>query len=492
MSEKSVIIIGAGLAGLSAGCFARANRYRTQIFEHHTLPGGVCTSWVRHGYTVDGCIHWLMGCRPTSSLYRLYEDLGVVGTVRFLRKDHFTTVIDQESGATVAVTSDLERLGRDLLRIASVDAGVITELLQAARDLQSVVPRFDGPPRQHGLSGDLIALKQMARYWTSVGTFAARRIRTPILRTVLESLFLAEMPLALLLITLGQLASGQLAVVEGGSQRFSDAIAVRYRELGGSLTYGAEVVEIVVEGGRAVGVRLADGATHRADVVVSAADGQSTIFRMLGGRFVDQSLLDRYRRWPRFAPVHLVSFGVADDLAGFDPALTLLLDAPFPSGGMVSHRLGVRIFNYDSTLAPSGKTVVQAMLQADWDHWDGLKDDRALYKIEKDRIAQEVLCRLDRHIPGLASKVEMTDVATPPTMWRYTRNHRGAFEGWLMTPEMLRVRVPKRLPGLENFFMAGQWVEPGGGIAPALASGKQVIQELCRGEGRLFTDTIAR
>ena len=51
MAEKSLIIIGAGLAGLSTGCYAQMNGYQSCIFEHHTAPGGVAAAWKRKGYT---------------------------------------------------------------------------------------------------------------------------------------------------------------------------------------------------------------------------------------------------------------------------------------------------------------------------------------------------------------------------------------------------------------------------------------------------------
>ena len=73
---KSVIIIGAGIAGLSAGCYLQMNGYRTQIFELHDKPGGLCASWKRNGYTIDGCIHWLLGARPGIDFYRFWEELG--------------------------------------------------------------------------------------------------------------------------------------------------------------------------------------------------------------------------------------------------------------------------------------------------------------------------------------------------------------------------------------------------------------------------------
>lgn len=79
MSGKKIIIIGAGLAGLSAGCYARMNGFETRIFELHTMSGGVCTSWKREGYHIDGCIHWLMGIKEGSALYRFYNELGITG-----------------------------------------------------------------------------------------------------------------------------------------------------------------------------------------------------------------------------------------------------------------------------------------------------------------------------------------------------------------------------------------------------------------------------
>ena len=64
---KSISIIGAGIAGLAAGCYGQMNGYDTQIFEMHNQPGGVCTAWKREDYTIDACIHWLVGSNPKSN-----------------------------------------------------------------------------------------------------------------------------------------------------------------------------------------------------------------------------------------------------------------------------------------------------------------------------------------------------------------------------------------------------------------------------------------
>ena len=66
-NSRSVMIIGAGIAGLSAGIYAQLNGYRSRIYEMHSLPGGLMTAWKRKGYTMDGCIHWLTGSSPKSN-----------------------------------------------------------------------------------------------------------------------------------------------------------------------------------------------------------------------------------------------------------------------------------------------------------------------------------------------------------------------------------------------------------------------------------------
>jgi phytoene dehydrogenase-like protein len=77
-------------------------------------------------------------------------------------------------------------------------------------------------------------------------------------------------------------------------------------------------------------------------------------------------------------------------------------------------------------------------------------------------------------------------VATPVTFRRYTNNWQGSFEGWLVTPENMLLQMKKTLPGLDNFYMAGQWVMPGGGLPAGLISGNHVVQILCKRDHRGF------
>jgi len=91
------------------------------------------------------------------------------------------------------------------------------------------------------------------------------RAEDPFLRRAFLGYFPASMGAFAFLFTLGYVADRNAGLPEGGSLAFARSIEQRYRDLGGTITYGARVERILVEGDQAVGVRLRDGAEHRAD-----------------------------------------------------------------------------------------------------------------------------------------------------------------------------------------------------------------------------------
>jgi len=130
---------------------------------------------------------------------------------------------------------------------------------------------------------------------------------------------------------------------------------------------------------------------------------------------------------------------------------------------------------------------VRVHFASDYNYWKKLKQDPERYKAEKEQIAEKVVALLDRRFPGLAAQVEMRDVATPMTWVRYTGNWRGSFEGWIETTKTIRMRMSQMLPGLKNFYMAGQWVQPGGSLPAVAMSGRNVTQIICKQDKKRFT-----
>ena len=498
----SIIIIGAGIAGLSAGCYGRMNGYRTHIFELHDKPGGLCTAWQRKDYTIDGCIHWLVGTNPGSSFNRIWRELGALKGKEIV--DHEVFIRFEGSGGKMFdLYTDVERLERHMKELAPADAALIEEFTGAVR----AISRVDMPmPKPREISSPLDGLKMLPRMLplvrpllkyrkTSIKTFAGR-FTDPLLHEAFSTFFdLPDFPLLGIMFTMAWLHNRDAGYPVGGSLEFSRAIEGRYLDLGGEITYGARVEKILVEKGRAVGVRLDDGSEHRAEVIVSAADGHATIFDMLEGRYADEKIRERYRSKPIFEPLVQVSLGVAAELPDEPPTVSFPLPSPVEVAGQKHDRMQVINHRFDPTQMPAGKTVLVTTFMTSYAYWEKLYEDRERYKEEKQRIADTVVTAIEGRFPATAGKVEVVDVATPITYKRYTNNWQGSFEGWLLTTgnmgESMVKGMDKTLPGLDGFYMIGQWVMPGGGLPPAAQSGRDVIQIICHKDKRPFTTTEA-
>ena len=498
---KSIVIIGAGVAGLAAGCYAQMNGYRSQIFELHDLPGGLCTAWERKDYIFDGCIHYLLGSAPGQPFHQLWRELGAVQDRPMVSVDEFMRVVDTD-GRTLILYVDPDRLEDHLLALAPGDVGPIRAFCAGVRKFagfdmftlketpRSVLRRFLDPRDAPRLALRLLPyLEPMLRWaFVSAEEFAGRW-RDPLLRRAWPLLFgWPQIPVMAAMSQLASMHSGNGAFPVGGSLAFSRALERRYLALGGQIHYGAQVDKILVEEDRAVGVRLYSDETVRADAVISAADGRGTIYDWLGGKYLSRRIAANYDGHLPLRSQIQVSLGVNRDFSAEPHWVTYLLDQPLTLAGEDRLDLGVKHYCFDPSLAPAGKSVIQCMIPSDYDYWQRIYG-RRLYDSEQDQVAGLLIDFLEARYPGFRAQVEVVDVATPLSFERYTGNWRGSVCGWLLSKETMRLLlrgIPKTLPGLEGLYLAGQWVEPGGMVPMAAASGRNAIQMLCARDGIAF------
>jgi phytoene dehydrogenase-like protein len=478
MTNPHLLIIGGGVAGLSAGCYGLRSGYRTTIVEHNRALGGVATAWQKGPYTIDGCIHWLTG----GPFARIYEDLGVIPAVPLHTLDTWLTYRDVRDGLEIPFTRDLDAFAARLTEVSKADADEIARLREACDQFVRIQPPLDAPElsslrERFRMFWDMrAALGPLVHFRQPIGTWAQKHLKSERLQRLFTRVLPETAPALFLLMVLGYLEHGFLSRPVGGTAAFRDALVGGFRKLGGNVLLDTTVEEVLVRNGRAAGVRVADGSMIDADVVISTASAPETVLSLLGGRYDAETTRERLEHWKLFDPIVLASYGV--ELPYREMPSTLLIDgiAPFTLGGKLNDRLYLRVYNDDPCFAPAGHTVVQAMLSADYEFW---ATRGSQYGSEKERAGAQVLSQLEPHFPSISSAVRMTDIATPRTYWATARAWRGAFEGWMPNSTSFFGHVSKTLCGLSGFYMAGQWVEPGGGIPTAAMSGRHAVQLAC-------------
>ena len=368
MAERSVVIVGGGIAGLSAGCYARMNGYRATILEMHKIPGGLCTAWKRKGYTFDISMHILTGSR-SGPFHEMWRELGVVGEREFHYHDEVTRIESKEHA--LSIRSDMASVERQMLAISPEDEKLIRELVSliGGRSLMGAASL-----KANELSGPLDTAKQIWAILPLMPSFFkcgdrtvqdfAERFRHPFLRKAVRMIIdtpnwpMVQFPL-ITMAGFGKEVWAESGVPIGGSQAVVFDMADKFRQLGGELECKARVEDVLIESDRAVGVRLVDGSEIHADAVIWAADGRTVIFDILGGRYVNETVRNMYDTWiPVRSLVH-VCLGVARDMSKEPARVSFELDEPITVAGETKRWLGVIHHSFDPTMAPPGKAAVE-------------------------------------------------------------------------------------------------------------------------------------
>jgi phytoene dehydrogenase-like protein len=493
-----VAVIGAGIAGLSTAVHARLAGLSARVFERHFLPGGLCTAWRRKGYTFDYCYEYFVGSEPRHGYHKIWRDLGVMDGRVFLRIESFGRYVGA-GGQVLDLYTDHHRLREHLLALSPEDAGMIRRLCRAMGRLRAFVMSEPSLTRD-GLPRFLRSLPALPTLMIWSGVFVREWcsfLKSPFLREAIPALIgWTDFPLLGPLMAFAWMSEGYAAYPLGGSLPVARAIEARALSLGADIVYRAGVRRVIVEDGRAVGVELEDGRVQRAGHVVAACDARATFDLLLEGRVKDPTYEALFREARTSVSLIQVSLGVRLDpawsLADLPDKVFLPLAEPVTVDNRELHRLRVRHYTRDPHMAPAGGTVFAVQMEGDYDRWRELGADRDAYRAEKARVLAEVVRALEERFPGIARRVEASDVATPITCERYTGNWRGCMQAWAITPALWKRStsgrgLPHTFPEVDGFHLIGHWTEPASGTPPAAKDGRDVVRAILKasaGRGR--------
>ncbi|HLP20066.1 MAG TPA: NAD(P)/FAD-dependent oxidoreductase, partial [Chitinophagales bacterium] len=494
-------------SGLSLCCYLQMNGYETQIFEKHNIPGGLCTSWDRKGYTFDGCAHWILGSDSGSSFYKVWNELVDMRSVEWVNHDirmfiEVKNSRDKYGSNTFRFYTNLDKLQEYLIDLAPEDEQAILDFIKPMR----VIQKFDMPPIMDELPlvPTIIRGIKMTRYveflyWflklmgQTNYTFAAK-LKNPFLKESFEMLYDGEeVNLLVIYFPMASFDKKSAGYPVGGSLKFAERFEERYLKLGGKIHYHTPVNKIITENGVAKALEVRHGKIHKSDLIISCADWYFTAFELLEGKFINKPMLDlkEGRSLEIFYSVIQVSFGINKDLSALPHLTRFPLTKPLVSpDGTEYTRMEVHIYSYDPTMAPPGKSsVIVSFYTKQRDFWiDHRKVNRAEYRRIKNEFAQQVLEQLDERLGGVKDYIEVTDIATPATLLRYTGNWKGSAQGLMAGKNFLApVPIKFQFPGLKNFYYASHWNRPSGGLPIAIMSARQLAQKICKDNNKKFT-----
>ena len=461
---KKVIIIGAGIAGLSAGVYAQKRGFDVTILESHSIAGGNCTSWKRGGYLFEGGMHWLAGSNPHNPLNQLWRSIGALNdgvTIHynepFLEYDY--------NGTPIRLFRNVDATERHLLALSPTDAKEIEALCNNIRKVQK------------GQEVD-------AAYYEMSREQYADRFSHEGICELIRSIPGDKQGISMLIFTMGSLANGDGGFPEGGSLPLAGRIVKTFTSLGGKILYNTRADRVIIENGKVTGVVSGDK-QFPADAVIIASDTMS--IDQLFDTPPHAPWLDKMRAVTGPTMVTFISLGISADLKKYPERPIFKLKEPICLADQTYKYLLVSNHAANPTYSPNGKTAMTIQLPGDtYDFWKKTREENR-YAEEKQKIADQVIAAITAQMPEADRQIEVCDVATPLTYERYCGNWKGS---WMteMKPDMEAEPYPAAIEGLDGVYFAGQRMMPPGGLPTALMTGQTAVQMLCHDTDTVFVD----
>jgi len=488
-----VNIIGGGVAGLAVGIYLQKNGFETEVFEQHTVPGGLCTGWKRGDYTFNGCMHWLLGSGKGIAFNTFWNEILDLSHLEFVLHEErvqfdVPDLKDRHGNSVFHFYNEIDQFEKYMLDIAPEDEKMIRYWMDQVRYVGQYLDCL--PPAFYDESFiastrrnmHLIKLLPMVYFmfkWSKLTNYQfAENFKNPFLRKAITLLYEKEVRMPILFFVQCYANKHVAGYPIGSSLHFAKKLAESYQQHGGKLTLGQCVNSIDIEEGRAVGLRMEDNTQRPCDYVVSAADWRWTIFRALGEKYATKEQMF-YKNPPKEAIFYsycILYLGVDLDLKKYPHFIRYSLENPiFSPDGTSYDRLEVHVYNYDPTLAPEGKVTIAVDFQTrEGEFWINLrKNDYPQYVQKKKEFQENILAELEKKMSVLSGHIEVTDLTTPASYHRYTGNTLGSSQGW--TPQdnvMKSIPLKPTVKGLDNVFLAGHWLVAGGGLPIALKSAR--------------------
>lgn len=488
-----IIIVGAGIAGLSAGIFARQSGFDVTIFESHNIPGGNATGWKRNGYYFEGGMHWLVGSDKNTSLNKLWKEVGALQDNNpIYNRDPFLTYINGKE--KIALYRDTDKLKEHLLTISPQDKKAILQLIKDINSLKTVpMPVMDikgvkvknkSSMKISQIYGYLKASKTMKRLSkSSIDEYIAKFKHDGIRQLLSSVLSMGNYSAMSLAFTLGGLSANDSGYPKGGSLQLAQNMANTFESLGGIIEYKKKIERIEVNQARATGVWI-DNNLYHGDAVIITSDTLIALDTMFE-QPLHEKWMDQLRK--EILPVNctFISLGIKCDLSHLPENMVFSLKNPVTYNGKTYTSISLNNYATFDGYAPKGCSAMTTILFEDtYDEWKQAYND-GTYQNKKEILIEKIIQVLEESLPELKGKVEVWDIATPLTYERYCGTFRGSWMS-VMKPNAGTQIYPCKSNHIANLYFAGQRLMVPGGMPTAIMTSRTAVQHLCKDTNSIF------
>ena len=445
------IIIGSGAGGLTAAVALAQAGQSVLVCEQHGKPGGWTHSFTLNGYRFSPGVHYIGGIEEGGSLNRTYRGLGVSNHLEFceLNPEGFDHIVigDKQYDFPKGKENPKAKLTEYFPHEVEGIEGYIEMVEKMIVGINSLGKVKNVPTAAKAAGKSMSLLRWATR---SGQDLIEHFITDPVLRGVLAGQSGDHgMPPSQVSafvhagITHHYFKGGYYP--RGGAFAIPRAFLRELKQAGGEIRLKTSVEKILIEDGKTIGIRLADGVIIHSKYIVSNADPEVTFGKLTGRESLSKKLLGKLDRVTYSTSALSLFFAVDMDLkeAGLDSGNFWFYDDEDVDGAyedgltdaVLKAEMPSSMFLTVTTLKdPSkmhgGHHTCEAFTFVDYgafEEWSGSKygDRPAGYEAEKEELAEKLFRKLEKHVPGISQHIVFWSLATPLTNEHYLNATRG-------------------------------------------------------------------
>ena len=497
MATVDVVVIGSGIGGLCCASLLARYGFEVIVCESHSIPGGAAHAFERKGFHFDSGPSLFSGLSYSPSANPLRQVLDAIGEdVPWLTYDAWGCFVPEGYFRAAVGAESFNQIlqqwrGQDAVAQWQQLQKVMEPLKAASIAIPPIAVRSDW-----GVLSTLYpflpnVLKQTWSMFQLSGPFSQ------LIEGVIQDPFIRNWLDLLCFMLSGLPAKGTVAAEmafmfadwyrpdvvldypQGGVGALIGALVRGLKRHGGQLRLNTPVQQILVKGGKAVGVQLTTEQINVRHAVVSNASSWDTL-KLLPEASLTPSLQKRSQlpACPSFMHLHL---GIdAKDLQGALECHYLIVNDWDKGVDAPQNVVAVSIPSVlDPTLAPSGKHCIHAYTPATepYELWAGINRQSTRYQELKAKRSEVLWQGLERIIPDIRARCEVTLVGTPITHERFLRRDRGSYGPAIVAGEGL---FPGCKTPINGLLCCGDSTFPGIGVPAVAASGMIAANTLAK------------
>ncbi|MBI5525134.1 MAG: NAD(P)/FAD-dependent oxidoreductase [Deltaproteobacteria bacterium] len=493
--KYGVIVVGAGIGGLSVAALLAKRGMDVLVLDQSETAGGCCRSFARDGYTFDAGASLFLGMGGKTRfnfLQNVFDELGAAPDWKMLNPSFDISLPDQ----TFHAAHERRSFVRQLAGAFPHDAKGLKRLYAELHDLYEVLGDL---PRYHAM-GRWTLLKICALHpWfaqklltaapRSLEDLYAKHLHDERLIAVFESLVAVltlldntELPALVAALLLMEPHEGGVWYPMGGSGAVAATLLSALEKAGGDFAPRSRVDEVIIGGGRARGVRLGDGTEIHAERVISNASKEQTFGRLVDMIYVSDGLRKQVAYQENADSFFGVFLGVDATAVPEGLAVHTIVSPRYAPRWREAPPVVVSIPSLvDPSLAPAGGHAVTLISPERVHGWERNR----YYEERKAAYAREKIALAERIIPGLSKAVRVMETASPLTYERFTMRPGGTFGIRMDHRQGLLNRLGNKTE-LPNLYCVGDSTFPGSGVFSVAYSGMMCANLICRETGRRY------